>query len=305
MAFIKSSLILLSISLGHLASCTPLVKSPEALAARDLSTCQVVSDIVNILHNPALSASATKFCSSFISIPLETATNVATTTITPLPVTATATITASATTVVTTTLGLPLTTAPATLGKRNPTLPPYLSAFASSKVSAACSCLSIQPATTTVAGQTTVTASASIATATITVTSTTTSTSTVLGVASQCLPAAITASPARLFHPGQVAIAGTAQEVGSSFPINNVQDCCSACYLATSNCVAFTYGNVDNEGYPFVLDNPSTVNTCRIYRDVFGNCANDVSIFTSPRGSLPGEVNNFGVGPCTPEDGAL
>ena len=81
-------------------------------------------------------------------------------------------------------------------------------------------------------------------TATVTTTSTTTitSTSTVLGVATQCLPAAITASPARLFQAGEVAIAGTAQNVGSRFPINNVQDCCSACYLDTSSCVAFTYG---------------------------------------------------------------
>ncbi|KAI4094183.1 MAG: hypothetical protein L6R37_007297 [Teloschistes peruensis] len=170
MVVIKSSLILLSLFFGHHVSCTPLANSPEALEARGLSTCQVVSDIVKILHNPALAASATKFCSSFISIPLQTATKTATTTTTPPPVTATATITAAAFITVTTTLGLPLTTnvnpppgVTITVEKRtNPTLPPYLSVFASSKVSAACSCLSIKPATTTVPATNTVTAPASV-----------------------------------------------------------------------------------------------------------------------------------------------
>ncbi|KAL8761939.1 MAG: hypothetical protein Q9194_007630, partial [Teloschistes cf. exilis] len=200
MVLIKSSLILLSLFLGHHVSCTPLANSPEALEARGLSTCQVVSDIVKILHNPALAASATKFCSSFISIPLQTATKTATTTTTPPPITATATITATAFTTVTTTLGLPLTTnvqpppgVTITVEKRtNPTLPPYLSTI----------------------------------TNTITVTATSTSTSTVLGVAPQCVPSAITGNPVRLFQPNAVAIAGTALEVGSSFPINNIQDCC-------------------------------------------------------------------------------
>ncbi|KAL8634551.1 MAG: hypothetical protein Q9228_007854, partial [Teloschistes exilis] len=217
----------------------------------------------------------------------------------PSPVTVTAAVTAPATTkTVTSTLGLPITTTVApppltvTLEKRNPTLPPYLAVFASSKVSAACSCLSIKPATTTVPATNTVTAPASTATASITITATETFTSTVLGVAPQCLPAAITPNPARLFNPGQVTFAGTAQQVGSNFPVNNVQDCCSACYLATSNCVGFTYGNLDNQALNFALDNPSTVNTCRIYKDVFNDCANQVSVFRQNQPAVAGEVNN-------------
>ena len=63
----------------------------------------------------------------------------------------------------TSTLGLPLTTAaPAIKEKRADKLPPYLTAFASSKISAACSCLSIAPSTTTVKSAATVTASASV-----------------------------------------------------------------------------------------------------------------------------------------------
>ncbi len=63
--------------------------------------------------------------------------------------------------------------------------------------------------------------------------------------------------------------------------------------------------NFDNYqlSYPPNLDNPSTVNTCRIYRDVFGNCAQDVAIFNTGEPPLSGEVNNFGVGLCTPELG--
>ena len=61
--------------------------------------------------------------------------------------------------------------------------------------------------------------------------------------------------------------------------------------------------NIDNEqtNYPPQLDNPSSVNTCRIYRDVFGDCANDVAIFNTGEGSQSGEINNFGIGPCTPD----
>ena len=61
--------------------------------------------------------------------------------------------------------------------------------------------------------------------------------------------------------------------------------------------------NFDNDqfNFPSQLDNPSNVNTCRIYRDVFGNCANDVSVFTTNEPPLSGEVNNFGIGPCTPD----
>ena len=184
-------------------------------------------------------------------------------------------------------------------------------------------------------------------TITETATSTSTSTSTVLGVATQCLPSAITSSPVRLFQPGAVGIAGTAEEVGSRFPINNVQDCCSACYLDTSSCVAFSYGvshssptslafsvscyltffsrspptptiqftsnadsrllgleqNFDNRQfyYPPNLDTRSSVNSCRIYRDVFDKCRADVSVFDTRTSLLPGEVNNVGIGPCTPD----
>ncbi|KAL9597627.1 MAG: hypothetical protein Q9219_005010 [cf. Caloplaca sp. 3 TL-2023] len=274
MTLSKLSAFLLSINLISQASSTPVANSPEEFAARGLSTCQVVSDIVKVLHNPSLSASATKFCSSFISIPLRTATSVSTAVTTPAPVTTTLTETAVTTTIVTTTLGMPLTTSPPPAKeKRGGTLPPYLAAFASSKVSAACSCLSITPATTTIKNTATVTAPASTATATTTTTSTSTSTSTVLGVASQCLPAAISASPVSLYNPGSVAIAGTAQE------------------------------NFDNQqyNYPPVLDNPSSTNTCRIYRDVFNNCAADVAVFDTRQPPLAGEVNNFGIGPCTPD----
>ncbi|KAG7006090.1 hypothetical protein G7Y79_00016g040750 [Physcia stellaris] len=269
MAVKKSSNIVVSAllaSIAPLVSSTPLANSPEDLAARGLSTCAVVSDILKVLNKPTISASATKFCSSFISIPLRTSTTVSTTTLTPAPVTTTTVVTVSTTTVVTSTLGLPVTTPPAAKEKRGGSLPVYVSAYASSKISAACSCLSITPATTTVKTTSTVTAPALTATVTSTTTSTSTSTSTVLGVASQCLPAAISASPVSLIQPGLEGIAGTAEQVRSGFPINNVQDCCSACYLATSSCVAFTYGNLDNEQvtFPPVLDNPSTVNTCRI-----------------------------------------
>ncbi|KAI4221033.1 MAG: hypothetical protein L6R36_007178 [Xanthoria steineri] len=269
MAFKRLSAILLSACIVPHVSTTPVA-----------NTCQPVSDILKILNDPRISASATKFCSSFLSIPLQTVTNVATITAQAPVTTTTATATVSRGTVVTTTLGLPLTTAaPATnKEKRADTLPPYLAAFASQKVSSACS-------------------------SAITVTSTSTSTSTVLGVAPECLPSAITNSPVRLFQPGNVGIAGTAQEIRSRFPINNLQDCCSACYLDTDSCVASTYGNFDNGQitYPEVLDDPSTTNTCRIYRDVFGDCANDVSVFTTNAPPLAGEVNNVGIGPCTPD----
>ena len=67
-------------------------------------------------------------------------------------------------TVVTTTLGLPSTTAApaANKEKRAGTLPPYLAAFASQKVSSACSCLSITPAKTTIQNTATVTPAASV-----------------------------------------------------------------------------------------------------------------------------------------------
>ncbi|KAL8853175.1 MAG: hypothetical protein Q9221_001909 [Calogaya cf. arnoldii] len=54
------------------------------------NTCQAVSDVLNILNNPKISASATKFCSSFISIPLKTAMSVVTVEATQGPVTTTA-----------------------------------------------------------------------------------------------------------------------------------------------------------------------------------------------------------------------
>ncbi|KAI4087687.1 MAG: hypothetical protein LQ339_008847 [Xanthoria mediterranea] len=294
MAFKRSLAILLSACIVPHVATTPVA-----------NTCQPVSDILKILNDPRISASATKFCSSFLSIPLQTVTNVATITAQAPVTTTTATATVSTGIVVTTTLGLPLTTAaPATnKEKRAGTLPPYLAAFASQKVSSACSCLSITPAKTTIQNTATVTSAASTITAATTVTSVSTSTSTVLGVAPECVPTAITNSPARLFQPGNVGIAGTAQEVGSRFPINNLQDCCSACYLDTNSCVAFTYGNFDNQQitYPEVLDNPSTTNTCRIYRDVFQDCANDVIVFTTNAPPLAGEVNNVGIGPCTPD----
>ncbi|KAL8796816.1 MAG: hypothetical protein Q9195_000899 [Heterodermia aff. obscurata] len=282
---------------------TPVAHSPEDLTARGLSTCQVVSDVVSVLHNPALSASATKFCSSFISIPLKTATSASTATITPAPVTTTTTVIVPTTTVVTSTLGLPLTTAaPAIKEKRAGSLAPYLTAFASSKISAACSCLSITPSTTTIKSTATVTASASTATVTTTSTSTVISTSTVLGAASQCLPAAITASPARLFQPGVVAIAGTAQECVLS-RYKQLRRLLLRGKITTLFLFQDPGCNIDNEqpNFTLVLDSPSTTNTCRIYRDGFGDCANDVSVFTSGEPALSGEVNNFGIGPCTPE----
>ena len=133
--------------------------------------------------------------------------------------------------------------------------------------------------------------------------STVTSTVTVLGVASQCLGAAISASPVNLQNPGQIALAGTAQEVGHPYPADNLQDCCSNCYLAVGSCLAFSFGNFDNDQitYPSVLDNPSNVNTCRIYRDVFNDCAADVTVFNTGEPALSGEVNNFGFGPCRPD----
>ncbi|KAL8669571.1 MAG: hypothetical protein Q9168_005840 [Polycauliona sp. 1 TL-2023] len=298
MAFKSLSTIFLSTFLVSQVSSTPV------------STCQAVGDVLNILKDPKISAAATSFCSSFISIPVQTATSVATIATTPAPVTTatTLTVTVSASTVITTTLGQPLTTPAPTAVKEKRTikLPPYLAAFASAKVSSACSCLSITPATTTVKATATITGAASTITSTITksVTSTSTSTSTVLGVAPQCLPSAITSSPVRLFQDDVVGIAGTADEGGSRFKINNIQDCCSACYLDTDSCVAFSYGNFDNSRVsdPIILDTPSNVNTCRIYRDPFQSCANDVGVFrTGGSGPLAGEVNNVGIGPCTPD----
>ena len=92
MLFVNVSTILLSALLASSAHAIPVANDPEDLAARGISTCQVVSDVVSILHNPALSASATKFCSSFISIPLKTATSFSTATVTPAPVTTTTTV---------------------------------------------------------------------------------------------------------------------------------------------------------------------------------------------------------------------
>ena len=67
MAFKKLSAILLSACIVPHVSTTPVA-----------NTCQPVSDILKILNDPRISASATKFCSSFLSIPLQTVTNVAT-----------------------------------------------------------------------------------------------------------------------------------------------------------------------------------------------------------------------------------
>ena len=92
MAFVKLSALLFSALLAPNVQGTPVAHSPEDLAARGLSTCEVVKDVVNVLHNPALSASATKFCSSFISIPLKTSTSASTATVTPVPVTITTTV---------------------------------------------------------------------------------------------------------------------------------------------------------------------------------------------------------------------
>ena len=82
-------------SIAPLVAASPLANGLEDLAARGVPTCSVVADVLSVLHNPAISASATKFCSSFISIPVMTATSVATATVTPAPVTTTTTVVVS------------------------------------------------------------------------------------------------------------------------------------------------------------------------------------------------------------------
>jgi hypothetical protein len=98
---------------------------------------------------------------------------------------------------------------------------------------------------------------------------------------------------------GVEAIAGTAEEVAPPYPALNAQDCCSNCYLAISDCIGFTFGNFDDEQetQPPVLSAP---NTCRLYRDIFGDCSQDVSVFNTGEPFISGEVNVFGIGPCTP-----
>jgi hypothetical protein len=213
----------------------------------------------------------------------------------------------------------------------NPSVPAALKIFADNLISSACSCLSIptltvrstttSTSTTTVPGSTvtitatgytTSTSTTTIAGSTITdttVTETTTTssvstsfvtaTTTVLGVASQCAGAQISASPVNLVNVGNEAIAGTAEEVGPAYPANNVQDCCSNCYLADSSCVGFYFGNFDDQQtqYPPVL---SGTTSCRIYVDVFSDCSADIAVFNTGEPPLTGEVNYFGIGPCTP-----
>lgn len=84
MAFKRLSAILLSACIVPHVSTTPVA-----------NTCQPVSDILKILNDPRISASATKFCSSFLSIPLQTVTNVATITAQAPVTTTTATATVS------------------------------------------------------------------------------------------------------------------------------------------------------------------------------------------------------------------
>ena len=80
------SLLVLCGSISLLVSSSPTGNSPEGLAACAIPACAAVSDVLGIIHNPAVSATATKFCSYFISIPLQTATSITTATITPAPV---------------------------------------------------------------------------------------------------------------------------------------------------------------------------------------------------------------------------
>ncbi|KAI4193790.1 MAG: hypothetical protein LQ348_002768 [Seirophora lacunosa] len=279
MAFTKVLAILLSICLVSHVSGTPIaIDTPIGLAAQALSSCQVLSEIIDVLRNPSLRACATHFCSAFISIPLQTVTSISTATATLAPVTTTATVTVSTTIVVTSTLGLPLSTpAPANNERGRGSLPPYLATFASSKVSSACSCLSVIPATTTTIVK---------STATITV------------------PVSLTVAQDRDINDNNniglnFHLHGTAEAIRSRFLINNVQDCCSACYLDTPSCIAFTYGNFDNQqlAVPGNLDQPSTTNTCRIYRDRFNDCSNEVAVFDDRGSPITGEVNHVGIGP--------
>lgn len=61
-----------------------VVESSPLAAAQQ---CALVNDILAIIHLPIVSAEATKFCSSYIHIPLVTSTIISTTVFTPAVVT--------------------------------------------------------------------------------------------------------------------------------------------------------------------------------------------------------------------------
>ncbi|KAF6236361.1 hypothetical protein HO173_005452 [Letharia columbiana] len=200
------------------------------LKIRNVDECKAVTVIISVLSQ--YKASATSFCSSFISIPVKTVTSATTTTSTPKPSTVTSTITVTpkvsvtATTTTTPTVIYSITSAPAKraispkLAERNinnQPIPSYVSAFASSEISSACSCLSISPSTTTVKTTSTVVGPAptTVVKTTITASTVTTTISTVTVTASSTVTECANALPTFILKLASPVVLNGAQLEGT------------------------------------------------------------------------------------------
>ncbi|PMD12375.1 hypothetical protein NA56DRAFT_756665 [Hyaloscypha hepaticicola] len=237
------------------------------------------------------SAQAVPFCSSYISIPVVTvtvtgsATATQTATIT-IPTTAFATATSVTVVDVTTTVSAPII-APrdvvfgqfATVAARDAPLPTYVSQYPASRVSSACSCLSVTPSTRTISTTITSTASTTLSvtsTETDTVTTTTTSYDTV---------ATVTVN--NLCSVGYNAAGNGEGNVVVRVTATSAADCCAQCQIGT-NCVANAYVG----GICQLLTRSTTAGSLQITNQCplgttmysFGNPAVNGIVFAGPCG---------------------
>ncbi|KAI9797714.1 MAG: hypothetical protein M1833_005375 [Piccolia ochrophora] len=208
--------------------------APTGLEKRD--SCGAVKKVVNDLK--LVSKLAYPFCSSYIRIPKVTQTSTVAITTTAADVTTATTITPTDTSFVTVTETATVTAgATPPLGKRDISLPPYVSKYVASQVSQACSCLSIPKATTTVTASVqttlppkTITGTVTATPVTTTSTVTTTTTTTVTPIPDLCDDANLN----KVFDAFQTADAPGVSYGDASSP----RACCLDCNK-TKDCLAF------------------------------------------------------------------